>query len=93
MKIYTNKKISEMAGMLASIKASLFSIRNNYNELYAEYVRLQDENMRLRERINNMYWHNMKCPTHDPGDIIFPNTDERGLGEGDTPNDLSPLDL
>lgn len=26
-------------------------------------------------------------------DIIFPNTDERGLGDGDTPTDLSPLDL
>lgn len=29
----------------------------------------------------------------DARDIIFPNTDERGLGEGDTPTDLSPLDL
>ena len=93
MKIYTNKKVKEMEEMLSQIKASIIKLKGEYIELYAEYVRLQDENMRLKERINNMYWHNMKCPTHDPGDIIFPNTDERGLGEGDTPNDLSPLDL
>lgn len=63
------------------------------NQLQDENSKLQKENEQLSKRINNMYWHNMNCPTHDPGDIIFPNTDERGLSEGDTPNDLSPLDL
>ena len=63
-----------------------------YYALYERCERLQAENKQLRERILKSYWHNMQCPTHEP-DVIFPNTDERGLGEGDTPTDLSPLDL
>lgn len=88
MKIYTNKKINEMAGMLSSIKSSLYSLRNSYNNLYADYLRLQAENRHLKELVE---FH--KYMRTSPDEIIFPNTDERGLGEGDTPNDLSPLDL
>ena len=88
MKIYTNNQVNEMAEMLSEIKASIIKFRNSYNTLYAEYVRLQDENKHLKELVE---FH--KYMRTSPDEIIFPNTDERGLGEGDTPNDLSPLDL
>lgn len=80
--IEENRKLKEL--VTKQHETLLASLRLN-----AQY---EKENARLRERINNSYWHNMQCPTHEP-DVIFPNTDERGLGEGDTPSDLSPLDM
>lgn len=88
----TAKEIERLRQLVANQKDTINKAMQVIEQLADDNIKLQDENKQLKERINNMYWHNMQCPTHEP-DVIFPNTDERGLGEGDTPSDLSPLDL
>lgn len=73
MKIYTNKKIKEMEDMLSEIKASIIRHKQNYIELYAEYVRLKAENANLRAIIN--------AP-----DIDFPNSEKGGKANPDRPD-------
>lgn len=73
MKIYTNNQVNEMAEMLSQIKASIIKLRNSYNELYSEYVRLEAENARLRAIIN--------AP-----DIDFPNSEKGGKANPDRPD-------
>lgn len=51
-------------------------------------IKLQDENKKLKDLVE---FH--KYMRSSPDDVIFPNTDERGLGDGDTPSDLSSFDL
>ena len=72
-----------------------------------EYKQLQDELGRLRKeredliKVIDLYRkHNNKLENDirilkninsDFTDVIFPNTDERGLGDTDTPIDLSDI--
>lgn len=60
-----------------------------------ENVKLQGENQKLKSEVRRLkdlvVFH--QYMRSSPDDVIFPNTDERGLGDGDTPSDLSPFDL
>lgn len=88
----TAEEINRLRKLVENQKDTIKKAMQAIDQLIEENMKLQDENKQLKERLLKTYWHNMQCPTHDP-DVIFPNTDERGLGEGDTPTDLSPLDL
>lgn len=88
----TAEEIRRLRELVANQKETIIKAMKVIEQLEDDNIKLQAENQKLKERINNSYWHNMQCPTHEP-DVIFPNTDERGLGDGDTPSDLSPLDL
>lgn len=65
------------------------------NEQLREMVKQAHENFEKAYKILNFY--KARCKLLEAavtgGDIDFPNTDERGLGDGDTPSDLSPFDL
>lgn len=87
-----DKEIKRLSALVKIQKKTVIKSMKIIEELADDNIRLQAEIQKLKERINNSYWHNMQCPTHEP-DVIFPNTDERGLGDGDTPSDLSPLDM
>lgn len=88
----TAEEINRLRELVNNQKDTIKKAMKVIEQLADDCCRLQAENEKLKERINKLYWHNMQCPTHDP-DVIFPNTDERGLGDGDTPGDLSPFDL
>ena len=79
----TADEINRLRNQVANQKDTIEKAMKVIEKLADDCCRLQAENQKLQK-------------LHDAladKDIIFPNTDERGLGEGDTPNDLSPLDL
>lgn len=76
----TADEISRLRKLVANQKDTIEKAMKVIEQLADDNIRLQAENQKLQAALADE-------------DIIFPNTDERGLGEGDTPSDLSPLDL
>lgn len=76
----TAAEISRLRELVANQKDTIEKAMRVIEQLCDDNIRLQAENQKLQVALADE-------------DIIFPNTDERGLGEGDTPTDLSPLDL
>ena len=76
----TADEINRLRKLVANQKETIEKALNVIEQLADDNCRLQAENQKLQAVISGE-------------DIIFPNTDERGLGDGDTPTDLSPLDL
>lgn len=76
----TAAEISSLRELVANQKDTIEKAMRVIEQLCDDNIRLQAENQKLQVALADE-------------DIIFPNTDERGLGEGDTPTDLSPLDL
>ncbi|MBR4302918.1 MAG: hypothetical protein IKT80_05075 [Bacteroidaceae bacterium] len=73
MKIITNKTYDDYITTLMRLSARV-------DKLTKENKRLKEENYRLNK---TSYISSHAKP------IIFPNTDERGLGDSDTPTNLS----
>lgn len=76
----TAEEISRLRELVANQKDTIEKAMKVIEQLADDNIRLQAENQKLQAALADE-------------DIIFPNTDERGLGDGDTPTDLSPLDL
>ena len=76
----TAEEIRRLRELVSNQKDTIKKSLKVIEQLADDNIRLQAENQKLQAAIAGE-------------DIIFPNTDERGLGEGDTPTDLSPLDL
>lgn len=76
----TAEEINRLRELVANQKDTIKKAMKVIEQLADDNIRLQAENQKLQSAIAGE-------------DIIFPNTDERGLGDGDTPSDLSPLDL
>lgn len=76
----TAAEISSLRELVANQKDTIEKAMRVIEQLCDDNIRLQAENQKLQVALADE-------------DIIFPNTDERGLGDGDTPTDLSPLDL
>lgn len=77
----TAEEISRLRQLVANQKDTIEKAMKVIEQLADDNIKLQDENQKLQAALADE-------------DIIFPNTDERGLsGDGDTPTDLSPLDL
>lgn len=76
----TAEEISRLRKLVANQKDTIEKAMKVIEQLADDNIRLQAENQKLQAALADE-------------DIIFPNTDERGLGDGDTPTDLSPLDL
>lgn len=84
----TAEEISRLRQLVANQKDTIKKSLKVIEQLADDNIRLQAENQKLKDLVE---FH--KYMRSSPDDVIFPNTDERGLGEGDTPTDLSPLDL
>ena len=78
--MHTVKEIERLRQLVANQKDTIEKAMKVIEQLADDNIRLQAENQKLQAALADE-------------DIIFPNTDERGLGDGDTPSDLSPLDL
>lgn len=76
----TADEIRRLRELVANQKDTIEKAMKVIEQLADDNIRLQAENQKLQTALADE-------------DIIFPNTDERGLGDGDTPSDLSPLDL
>ena len=76
----TADEINRLRELVANQKDTIKKAMKVIEQLCDDNIRLQAENQKLQAALADE-------------DIIFPNTDERGLGDGDTPTDLSPLDL
>lgn len=76
----TADEISRLRKLVANQKETIEKAMKVIEQLADDNIRLQAENQKLHAALADE-------------DIIFPNTDERGLGDGDTPTDLSPFDL
>lgn len=76
----TAEEIRRLRELVANQKDTIEKAMKVIEQLADDNIRLQAENQKLQAALADE-------------DIIFPNTDERGLGDGDTPRDLSPLDL
>ena len=76
----TAEEIRRLRELVANQKDTIEKAMKVIEQLADDNIRLQAENQKLQAALADE-------------DIIFPNTDERGLGDGDTPSDLSPLDL
>ena len=76
----TADEINRLRELVANQKDTIQKAMKVIEQLADDNIRLQAENQKLQAALADE-------------DIIFPNTDERGLGDGDTPTDLSPLDL
>lgn len=76
----TAEEINRLRELVANQKDTIKKAMKVIEQLADDNIRLQAENQKLQAALADE-------------DIIFPNTDERGLGDGDTPSDLSPLDL
>lgn len=93
--IKTAAEINRLRQLVANQKDTIEKSMQVIDQLIDENMKLKDENKQLHTRIK------MLCDAYTfPSifdkkneDVIFPNTDERGLGDGDTPSDLSPFDL
>lgn len=78
---HTAEEIKRLRELVANQKDTIKKAMQVIEQLADDNIKLQAENNKLRAALADE-------------DIIFPNTDERGLsGDGDTPTDLSPLDL
>ena len=87
MKILTNENYEGLLQLIADQKKEIIYLRSCIQTLKTmKEVHLKP--MADFQEVKKQFEGFMNEPT-----IIFPNTDERGLGEGDTPTDLSPLDL
>ena len=89
--IEENRKLKELVNKQNETLMASLRLNAQYEK---ENKKLRSENNDLHQRIRMLcdsYHFQSIFPNKE--DIIYPNTDERGLGEGDTPNDLSPLDL
>ena len=75
----TAEEIRRLRELVANQKDTIEKAMKVIEQLCDDNIRLQAENQKLQAALADE-------------DIIFPNTDERGLGDGDTPSDLSPLD-
>ena len=84
----TADEINRLRKLVENQKDTIEKAMKVIEQLADDNIKLQDENKHLKDLVE---FH--KYMRTSPDDIIFPNTDERGLGEGDTPSDLSPLDL
>lgn len=84
----TADEINRLRKLVANQKDTIEKAMAVIEQLADDNIKLQDENKHLKDLVE---FH--KYMRTSPDDIIFPNTDERGLGDGDTPTDLSPLDL
>ena len=84
----TADEINRLRKLVANQKETIEKALKVIEQLADDNIKLQDENKHLKDLVE---FH--KYMRTSPDDIIFPNTDERGLGDGDTPSDLSPLDL
>ena len=76
----TADEIRRLRELVANQKDTIEKAMKVIEQLADDNIKLQAENQKLQAALADE-------------DIIFPNTDERGLGDGDTPTDLSPLDL
>lgn len=76
----TAEEIRRLRELVANQKDIIEKAMKVIEQLADDNIKLQAENQKLQAALADE-------------DIIFPNTDERGLGDGDTPSDLSPLDL
>ncbi len=76
----TAEEINRLRELVNNQKDTIKKAMKVIEQLTDDNCRLQAENQKLQAALADE-------------DIIFPNTDERGLGDGDTPTDLSPLDL
>ena len=84
----TAEEIRRLRELVANQKDTIEKAMKVIEQLADDNIKLQDENKHLKDLVE---FH--KYMRLSPDDVIFPNTDERGLGDGDTPTDLSPLDL
>jgi regulator of replication initiation timing len=84
----TADEINRLRKLVANQKDTIEKALKVIEQLADDNIKLQDENKHLKDLVE---FH--KYMRTSPDEIIFPNTDERGLGDGDTPTDLSPLDL
>ena len=84
----TADEINRLRKLVENQKDTIEKAMKVIEQLADDNIKLQDENKHLKDLVE---FH--KYMRTSPDDIIFPNTDERGLGDGDTPSDLSPLDL
>ena len=84
----TADEISRLRQLVANQKDTIEKAMKVIEQLADDNIKLQDENKQLKDLVE---FH--KYMRSSPDDVIFPNTDERGLGDGDTPSDLSPFDL
>ena len=76
----TAEEINRLRELVNNQKDTIKKSMKVIEQLADDNIKLQAENQKLQAALADE-------------DIIFPNTDERGLGEGDTPTDLSPFDL
>ena len=91
----TADEINRLRQLVANQKDTIEKAMSVIEHQIAENVKLQDANKELKSEVRRLkdlvaFHQYMRS---SPDDVIFPNTDERGLGDGDTPTDLSPLDL
>ena len=84
----TADEINRLRQLVANQKDTIEKAMSVIEHQIDENIKLQAENKKLKDLVE---FH--KYMRSSPDDVIFPNTDERGLGDGDTPSDLSPLDL
>jgi hypothetical protein len=98
----TAEEIRRLRELVANQKDTIEKAMKVIEQLADDNIKLQDENKQLKAEAKKYEkaWKDLVsfgfnfCNDHpEARDIIFPNTDERGLGDGDTPTDLSPLDL
>lgn len=75
-----DKEIKRLQALVKIQKDTVIKSMKIIEELADDNIKLQAEIQKLQAVISGE-------------DLIFPNTDERGLGDGDTPSDLSPLDM
>ena len=93
--IKTAAEISRLRQLVDNQKDTILKAMKCIERLADDCIKMQDENKQLKSEVRRLkdlvaFHQYMRS---SPDDVIFPNTDERGLGDGDTPSDLSPLDL
>ena len=92
--IGTAAEINRLRKLVDNQKDTILKGMECIEVLADDCCKLQEENKKLKGELRKLK-HELQIMKiiHSTDDVIFPNTDERGLGDGDTPNDLSPLDL
>ena len=93
--IKTAEEINRLRKLVDNQKDTIIKAMKCIETLADDCCKLQAENKQLKSEVRRLkdlvaFHHYMRSSRDD---VIFPNTDERGLGDGDTPSDLSPLDL